>query len=357
MTPALPILRLTPKQQAVVWGGDLLHTRLGKPASDELIGESWEVWDGDPVAGGPYAGSTLGELTDRFPNELLGEIPVRRGLRRFPLLTKFIDARQPLSVQVHPNDAQAQKLESQPNGKTEAWYILQAEPDAWIIHGLSRPVDAGEFRARLEAGTADDLLNKVRAIAGETIFVPAGTVHAIGPGILLHEVQQTSDVTYRLYDWNRQSEGSTRELHLDKGIQVSWLKPSSQPVVPSLSWTEQGAVVDLLLAAEYFAVKLVRLAGEFGLDTEGRSFHIVTVLDGDCVIQAQFESARVTTGQSAVVPACQGAYRIAADIETTLLIEWTANVSDGIVPELLRRGIASEEIDRFLSQFAPLPAR
>jgi mannose-6-phosphate isomerase len=347
---------LTPKQQAVVWGGDLLHTRLVKAASDEPIGESWEVWEGDPVAGGPYAGSTLGELTDRFPNELMGEIPLRRGLHRFPLLTKFIDARQPLSVQVHPNDEQARKLEGQPNGKTEAWYILQAESDAWIIHGLSRSVDAGEFRSRLEAGTANDLLRKVRAVAGETIFVPAGTIHAIGSGILLHEVQQTSDVTYRLYDWNRQSEGSTRELHLDKGIQVSWLQPSSQPVVHPLSWTEEGAAtVDLLLAAEYFAVKRVRLTGEIRLDTEGESFHIVTVLDGDCMIQAPPESVRVTTGQSVVVPACQGAYRIVAGMETNLLVEWTADVPESIVPELLRHGIAQGEIDWFLSQFAPLP--
>ncbi len=204
----------------------MLHDVLGKPAAAEPIGESWEVWEGDAVVGN--SAETLGDLCRRFPDSLLGSEPQRSSGQRFPLLTKFIDAEQPLSVQVHPDDGQAQSLENQPNGKTEAWHIVEASAGAWVIHGLERPVEEHEIRERLESGTADELLHKVVVKAGDTVFVPAGTVHAIGPGILLHEVQQTSDVTYRLYDWNRQAHGSKRELHLSKGLQVSDLRPSSR---------------------------------------------------------------------------------------------------------------------------------
>jgi mannose-6-phosphate isomerase len=338
----------------VVWGGSLLHSRLGKPLSQDPIGESWEVWEGDPVESGPLGGTTLREVVTRFPEELLGSVPLRRWPQRFPLLTKFIDAHEPLSVQVHPNDEQARRIEGQAFGKTEAWYVIEAIGDAWIIHGLNREIDAETFRARLEAGTADDILRKVKASPGETIFVPAGTVHAIGPGVLLHEVQETSDITYRLYDWNRKAPGSdapARELHLDKGLEVAWLKPSRNAAVKPVEWNEGNVAVSLLLACEYFTVKRLRFPGELTMDTAGKSFHIVTVIEGSCTLRSDRETAHIGLGQSIVIPACFRAYQAGSTDDSTVLVEYLADVLGDLVPEMEARGIDSGRIAAFLEQF------
>lgn len=255
---------------------------------------------------------------------------------------------------MHPDDAQAQRLEGQPNGKTEAWYIIAANPGAWIIHGLRHPVEPGAFRRRLKAGTADDLLQKVQVTPGETIFVPAGTVHAIGPGVLLHEVQQTSDVTYRLYDWNRQAQGSKRELHLDKGLEVSRLQRSSHPVIQPLSWQEETAEASLLLACKYFTVKRFGLRGRMEMDTGARSFHILTVIDGECLATGVGSPpSKLPTGQSLLVPASSNPYQVQSDAGATILVEMVVDVHGDVVPELRERGIGNEAIQEFLAQFTP----
>lgn len=335
----------------MVWGGHLLAERLGKPVSREPIGESWEVWEGDSVEDGPFAGETLQALAGRFPESLLGTIPVERGWRRFPLLTKFIDAQEPLSVQVHPDDRQARRLENQPNGKTEAWHIIAAKPGAWIIHGLTERIGAEAFRRRLQTGTADDLLHKVEAAAGETIFVPAGTVHAIGPGVLLHEVQQTSDVTYRLYDWNRPAERSKRQLHLDKGLDVARLAPSTNAIVKPLRWTEGGVQVDLILASRYFVVKKLYFPGFLEIDTQGESFHIATVLSGGVSILAGEQEIALGLGQSAVLPACTGRYRLTSGRAAEVLIELTAALGTRLMDYLAAVGVSGVDAESFLNQF------
>ncbi len=342
--------RLVPKQQPTVWGGHLLQSRLRKPGSREPIGESWEVWEGDPVAAGPFAGMLLEDLVTAHLKEVLGATPLRRSAR-FPLLTKFIDAQEPLSVQVHPTDRWAQDLEGQPNGKTEAWHIVEASPDAWIIHGLTREVDPVTFRRLLEAGTADDLLRKIKAVPGETIFVPAGTVHAIGPGVLLHEVQQTSDITYRLYDWNRQARGSKRELHLDKGLQVSQLAPSAGGAVLPLVWTEGDSQLGMILATEYFTVKRVELCGALDLSPAGSTFHIITVLNGNCRLDTTGVQDSVSVGESMVVPAYQDRYRLVSEATATVLVEYVADVEAEVLPELKAQGFEESQIHGFLAQF------
>ena len=349
-TSNLQPIELIPKQQQVVWGGHALSERFGKPGSDEPVGESWEIWEGDPVATGEFSRQTLSALVDSMPREVMGSIPVDRGWTRFPLLTKFIDAHEPLSVQVHPDDAAAQRLENQPYGKTEAWHIIDADPEAWVIHGLTQPVEAAEFRRRLENGTADDLLRKVEAKPGETIFVPARTVHAIGPGILLHEVQQTSDVTYRLYDWNRQSQGSKRELHLDKGLEVSLLEPSAHPIVEPLSWQQDGSDVAWILASRYFSVKNVSLSGTLQFDTNGSSFHILTVLDGTCGVHAQDSRLTLDGGQSLLVPASMGAYALTSDA-CNVLVEYIDDLGPSTLRSVEECGVSRDDVESFLRQF------
>jgi mannose-6-phosphate isomerase len=350
----IPPFTLIPKQQPTVWGGHKLHTMLGKPAlDDQPVGESWEVWAGDTVADGPWVGMRLEELTERYPAELLGAVPYQRSPNRFPLLTKFIDAQEALSVQVHPNDTQARTLEGQDNGKTEAWYIITAAPDAWVIHGLEQPVSAPILEQRLRAGTADELLHHVPVHAGDTLFVPAGTIHAIGPGILLHEVQQTRDITYRLYDWNRQAHGSKRELHLEKGLQVASLQPSPTTTVKPLLWRAGENDLFLLVACEYFALKKMRLRTPYTLDTQRQSFHIITVLEGACVLHsaAEFAPLQLGRGRSAVIPACWGQYQLVPEPEATVLVEYVADIQHELVPELQSFGLAPAAIESFLTQF------
>lgn len=352
--PTAPIT-LIPRQQPTVWGGHLLEKMLGKPHVEEPVGESWEIWDGDEAASNPYVGLTLHEIAQQYPRQLIGSVPLSKSHGRFPLLTKFIDAEEPLSVQVHPTDPQAQELEGQPNGKTEAWHILRAAPGAWIIHGLEVTVGLHKLRMRLEDGTADDLLHKIPVGAGDTVFIPAGTIHAIGPGVLLHEVQQTSDVTYRLYDWNRQAQGSKRELHLDKGLAVSSLKPSSNVLVKPLSWRVGNSGVSLLLATEYFTVKRLDLAGTMFLDTGARSFHILTVLDGAAgVLSRSRVPMSLSTGQSVVVPSAVGSYEIMPEPEATVLVEYVADIQSEVVRELNAHGFGVDVVSRFLDQFAPI---
>ncbi len=327
---------------------------LGKPPSQEAVGESWEVWEGDRVASEPYRGATLREIAERFPQQLLGPIPLRQSKGRFPLLTKFIDAQEPLSVQVHPNDRQAQELEGQPNGKTEAWHIIGTAPDAWIIHGVENSVSREELRRRLEDGTADNVLHKIRVSPGDTVFMPAGTIHAIGPGVLLHEVQQTSEVTYRLYDWNRQSHGSRRQLHLDKGLAVSSLQPSRNVVVTPLEWREGDVGVSLLLATEYFTVKKMELSDAIELDTRGNSFHILTMLGGVVEVCPRNDSARtdLKIGQSLLLPAALGSYDLVPRPDASILVEWVADVPGEVVTDLRDRGFDGAAIKTFLEQFA-----
>lgn len=352
-------LRLVPKQQPVIWGGSRLHDVLAKPASDEPIGESWEVWEGNRVESGHFAGEGLQKVVDLGPSKMLGSIPLRLSGARFPLLTKFIDAHQPLSVQVHPDDSGAQRLEDQPNGKTEAWYIVEATDDAWIIHGLTREIDKDTFRHLLEAGEADDVLRKITPKPRQTIFVPAGTVHAIGPGVLLHEVQQTSDVTYRLYDWNRKKPRTNepaRELHLDKGLEVASLHPSRDGVVKPLGWQDGSLRVDVILASRYFTVKRMSLPGELDLDTHGISFHILTVIAGSTELTAGPEVINLRKGQSLVLPACLGSYRVSSTEDATILVEYLSDVQEELVPEMRSHGLGQDEIEEFLAQFAPLGA-
>src|SRR5579884_2905371 len=350
--PCDPI-RLIPRQQPTVWGGSLLHDLLRKPASVEPVGESWEVWEGDRVADGPLAGKTLGDLSRSFPDALLGPEGQRVGNGRFPLLTKFIDAQQPLSVQVHPNDLQAGELEGQPNGKTEAWHILAAAEGAWVIHGLEKVVDPTTLRARLQAGTADPLLRKVVVRPGDTVFVPAGTIHAIGPGVLLHEVQQTSDVTYRLYDWNRQAQGSKRELHLDKGLRVSRCERSRSPVVLPLEWEQLSIRWQLILATPYFIAKRAELQRAVEVETLGRSFHVLTVLEGRGFVETGGAGRlQLAAGDSVVLPACLQRYRLSPDGELTVLIEHESDITQELVPELRTLGLPQSRIDDFLAQFS-----
>lgn len=302
-------LRLDPYLSRPIWGGEELARRFGKGAgASGTIGESWEIYEGDAMLNGAYKGRTLEELTAQFGAELLGTAARDNPPGRFPLLIKLIDAAQQLSIQVHPTDVQAQAMEHEPFGKTEAWYILDAQPEAKLVYGLARNLTADELRRHAADGSIEADLAYLPVQAGDVVFVPAGTIHAIGAGILLYEIQQTSRTTYRLYDWNRRGpDGQLRELHLEKAVKVANLAPpASSRQSARLLDSPSGVQRHELIRCPYFVLERARLSEALTLHPAGQSFLGLTCVRGAVRLVAPdsaWPEERLTAGASALLPA------------------------------------------------------
>ena len=288
-------LKLTPEYRDYVWGGDRL-----RPGQNPTA-EAWVVFEGDKISSGALTGKTLGEAAVEFKESLLGTRPVSRTGTRFPLLIKILDCAQWLSLQVHPNDKQAVEIEGPGQfGKTEAWFVLDAKPDSKLIAGLKPGAQADELAESIRNGTVIEHVQYVNVNQGDSIFMPAGTLHAIGPGLLIYEVQQTSDWTYRVYDWGR-PETEKRRLHIDKSIQVT--RPDFSAPIISMPALEDGAQKKLI-ECEYFTLEILSAKNNFiQLNTRRESFHAITVIEGKARLQSNSESIELEKFQTAVVPA------------------------------------------------------
>ena len=296
---------LEPKLTGAIWGGDALVRRYGKHGDpSQPLGESWECWDENRVANGALAGATLGDLRTRLGTQLTGPIDPSR---TFPVLTKLIDARQPLSVQVHPDDAYAQRVEHQANGKTECWYILACEPGAELVLGWTRDTSREEYERRVADGTLGELLRRVPVKPGEAYYLPAGTLHAIGAGIQLFETQQASDLTYRIFDWNRVgADGNPRALHVAKAADVLDFRATFPGAVTPLSYEGDGARHTMLIADPRFVVERLDIArGETVLETDGRPL-AVTAMDAHVRVDAAGDGTVVAPWQTVVTPGAAG---------------------------------------------------
>lgn len=221
-----------------LWGGTKLKDLLNKPSSSDITGESWELsavkGDVSIIENGPLAGTSLQEAINHHPQALLGKSVTNRFGTEFPILIKFIDAKQDLSIQLHPNDELAKERHNS-FGKTEMWYIMQADPGAELIVGFKQDMTKENYEKHLNEGKLTDILNYEKVKEGDTFFINTGKVHAIGAGILLAEIQQTSDITYRVYDFNRKDkEGNLRELHTELAIDamVTRIKTTSKSITP-----------------------------------------------------------------------------------------------------------------------------
>ena len=248
-----------------IWGGKRIFTHFDRPpTSTALIGESWELADleedASRVTTGPIQGETLASLVGQWGTDLMGGVGLFEG--RFPLLIKFLDARESLSVQVHPTEAVARKLGGKVRVKHEAWYILDADPRGAIYHGLEPGVDAKTFREAMLSGEVDGVLRKVAVKPGECYYLPSGTCHALGAGVLVAEVQTPSDITYRTYDWGRvaPATGQPRELHLDQAIEcIDFDSPSPEPMQERSHVASVGTTVTRLVSCPSFVIEKVRM--------------------------------------------------------------------------------------------------
>ena len=309
-----------------VWGGRNLETLLDKQLPPQsIIGESWEIYDTNIIINGEYSGHTLKELLSQFPREIGGTLYDGGD---FPLLVKFLDAQDWLSVQVHPNDELAQSLEGQPRGKTECWYVVEAEPDAAIIYGFSEKISAQDFRDAIDNGNVKELLHFVNVKKGDFIFVPAGTIHALGKGVIIYELQQTSDTTYRLYDWDRLGlDGAPRELHIDKGLictDFSLINPTLNLGIESVQ--HEHYQEDILTNNSFFSLKRFYNFSAFQeYSSHSTSAQIMTVLQGEITLSGNFESVYVKKGKTVLLPAHLHHYGITASDNCELLIgEYTS---------------------------------
>lgn len=311
LVPFLLERRLVPKP----WGGKRLAGFLGAPAAAEPIGESWEVYDrgtagSSVVRGAP--GGTLAELVAMWGEELLGAgvRPTPGG--RFPLGIKLIDAGQSLSVQVHPDEEQG--LELGDCGKSEAWVVLEARPDARIVHGLAEGVTPEELGRLAGSAEVEGALRRFVPRVGDAIWVPPGTVHAMGPDVMVYEVQRNSDVTLRLWDWGR-----PREIHVEQALRA--LRPESVPVPVAPRALDRG--VELLVEDRWFRLRRVRPDGPISLETEGR-FLAVTLVEGRTALGwrsgGQDAPLLLQRGDTAIVPAAVEAVFFSPIGDTTLLV-------------------------------------
>jgi len=296
-------LKLEPAYRDYVWGGDRLQPGHNPTA------EAWVVWENDVIESGPLAGKTLGEAASLYGAELLGAKSIARTGARFPLLIKLLDCAQWLSLQVHPNDEQAVRIEGPGQfGKTEAWYILEAQPHAKLIAGLKSNTTPAVLTESIRNGTVIDHAQYAPVSQGDTVFMPAGTLHALGPGLLVYEVQQTSDWTYRVYDWGRPPT-EKRQLHIEKSIQVT-RADFTAPIIPPPAYGD--GEVHTLVKCEYFTLEMLCAASnKISLDTKGESFHAITVIEGQASLRNGNGQVDLGKFQTVVVPANSAAYQFA----------------------------------------------
>jgi mannose-6-phosphate isomerase len=331
---ALYPLLLTPVLKDYIWGGRNLETIFGRSLPPNTnIAESWEIAahpDGQSVvANGEFAGLTLTELHQKLGLDLIGSRSAWAQARdKFPLLIKLLDANQPLSVQVHPRDPYALLHEGNELGKTEMWVILDAEPDAAVIFGVKADTTPDAFGQAIRDGNLEPYLHHVPVQAGDFIDVPAGTLHAILGGILIAEIQQNSNTTYRVYDWNRVGkDGKPRPLHIEKALDVinfDQVEPTAG--VEKVISAENGVLRAKLVENQYFTVERLTFeaGGTFAGNCDGRTFEIWGAIDGETTVTGGNMAVELSRIAFSLLPAGMGAFKISADQPAVMLRAYVA---------------------------------
>ncbi|QEG24625.1 type I phosphomannose isomerase catalytic subunit [Mariniblastus fucicola] len=325
-------LRFEPIFRRYIWGGFGLRDQLLKETGDETAAESWEIVDhGEDqsiVMHGPHSGKSLRQLIADHGTELLGadlasqlvsdSIPVQ--LRnRFPLLLKFLDANRDLSIQVHPDDAFGSTLSPPDLGKTEAWIVMDAKPGAKIYAGLKEGVTEEAFRAAAASGETPSMMHSFEPKVGDCVFIKAGTQHAIGAGLLICEIQQASNTTFRIDDWGRvDADGNPRDLHIEQGIAAT---DFARGPVAAETPAADGEGVETLVTCDKFTICRHRTGESVNVGGDGR-FRILTVIDGSVSIENDPADKELGRGETVLLPACLGATAVEPTGESEFLEIW-----------------------------------
>jgi mannose-6-phosphate isomerase len=348
--PAYPML-LVPRLDPKIWGGRRLETILGKnlPSGDR-IGESLESDARSQVANGVLAGQSIEQLIEIDARTLLGTggMLASEPFNDFPLLAKFIDASDTLSVQVHPNDEEAAPLGKR--GKTEAWYIVDADPGATLITGLKPGLSTTDIAEAIDSARLGELVVEQTVRAGDTLLIPAGTTHAIGAGVLLYEIQQASDVTFRMYDWGRLDDsGQPRELHVKESLQV--VKPGlrADRIAPLHFAPNQW----IMAASRFFTLERWDLNNTtINAKLSGWSFRLVSAISGSATVTVGDFTVDLAAGQTVLIPAHSAGVSVSG--LATLLVSYVPNLERDVINPLLATGHAREDIDRLAGMLGHL---
>ncbi len=299
-------IKFVPILKEKIWGGEKLMNLLDKKSDKKNIGESWEISDVDGdtsvVANGELKGKTLKELIYKYKGSLVGENIYKEFGTRFPLLIKYIDAKTPLSIQLHPNDELAMKRHNS-FGKSEMWYVMQADDKSSMIVGFKEDSNTGEYLKHLENKTLVDILNFEEVVKGDVYFISEGRIHAIGAGILVAEIQQTSDITYRVYDWDRFDEnGKARELHTSEAIEaIDYKSQENYKANYSSLQNESTLIVD----CPYFTTHILPVKGNVTFDHSLKySFVIYMCVEGQVVFEySEKKMVKLNVGETVLIPA------------------------------------------------------
>jgi mannose-6-phosphate isomerase len=296
-------LQFEPILKERIWGGEKLKTILNKPITSKITGESWEIstveGDVSVVSNGALAGKSLNDLIDSNPEELLGAGVFKKFGKQFPLLFKYLDAREDLSIQVHPNDVLAKKRHNS-FGKTEMWYVLQADKDSKLIVGFKKDSNAAQYVENLKNKTLLSILDNVKVEVGDVFFLETGTVHAIGAGLVIAEIQQTSDITYRLYDFDRvDAAGNERELHVELALDaINYNKIDTHK-----KYNKEPNLPNSMVDCPYFTTNFIPLDGEVAVNKAGESFTVYMCVDGDFELEYEDTKFKYIKGDTILIPA------------------------------------------------------
>jgi mannose-6-phosphate isomerase len=304
-------LQFQPILKERIWGGTKLKSLLNKHISSDITGESWEISTVENevscIANGFYKGKSLLELINEYPNEVLGNSVFEKFGKQFPLLFKYLDAREDLSIQVHPNDELAASRHNS-FGKTEMWYVMQADPNSNLIVGFKEKSSSEEYLKNLESKTILTLLDTKAVQKGDVFFLETGTVHAIGAGTVIAEIQQTSDITYRIYDFDRvDANGNTRELHVDLALEAI----NYDVVAAEKKYRKLNNTSNEVVQCSYFTTNFIPLTDKIAVSKNKESFTVYMCVEGAFTLIYQGETYQFKVGDTVLIPASLSEYEIA----------------------------------------------
>jgi len=343
-------IKFVPIYKEMVWGGARLSKMYNRKLSSQKVGESWDIscrpQEMGVIENGLYAGETFENYIAKNQKLILGSRLM--DCQRFPLLVKIIDANDALSIQVHPDDAQAQQKGGADCGKSEMWYVLNPPDDGHLIIGLKSGITREMFAQAFRNGTVEDCLNYLPVATGDIINIPAGLVHALTPGIVVAEVQQNSDITYRLYDYNRLGlDGKPRPLHVEDALVVSDFEEKIQKhAIAGLTIKKGENELTYSICNSHFAIIKYKLASSHAEESNPAAFSIFTCVEGNAIIETSSMTVEIPTGCSVFIPAGMGEYRIIPQKgeNVVLLKSFVPDTEKDFITPLRRYGYTDTDI-------------
>lgn len=340
-------LKFEPIYKRKIWGGRNLSDNFNRSLPSGLIGESWEISarknEESRVINGRFKGETLTDIIKKEKVNILGLNTKEDYFSNFPLLIKILDANTKLSVQVHPNDKYASKFEGKSElGKTEMWYIIDAKQNSKIIYGIKDNVNKKDFKNYIKNGKIKEKLKEINVEPGDVIYIPSGTVHAIGEDILVAEIQQNSDTTYRVYDWDRLDEnGNTRKLNIKSALEVINFNNKCNAKAKGLKIKKNGYIKNICVACPYFITEILDISKKYKGNTKFKRFYIYMAIEGEAKLKYSNDEINIYAGETILLPADIGVYEIIGNCK---LIKTYIRDIDKLKLELKNKGFSDKQI-------------